>query len=589
LNRKYFLKTGALASLGLLSNQLLSNGLQSFDNNLITQDDLLKRLITENDTQVSKLLQSIQVDKVSFSRKIGNDFSMLAASYCSKGSKYYQNPLLVSKIEILIQVLKRFQTEDGTMNFGNLESPPDTAFLVELLGAGAKILKRDKSSALTKVNEEIKIFLLQSANALVTGGVHTPNHRWVISAALAKVNDLYPNPRFVNRIEEWLSEGVFNDHEGHYPERSGIYSRVENTAFITIAHLMDKQELLVPVRKNLNLLYYYIEPNGDLVTTDSRRQDQYQQLSITPYYLNYRYMAIKDNNSDFAAVTKYIESLPSFEKEIVQQALFYFLEEPILQQDLPAPKPLLTDYKKLVTTSHLLRIRRDQTSVTLFGGVDWPLVIGSGRSNSPNFFSYRKGQAILKYVRLSSAFFSMGYFYSEGIKKEDNGYLLSKNLEVPYYQPLPENLRKEDGDYKLSQSIDGRFWNKMSFEERPVSNLKTLKTNVLLNENNGTCELQFDVTGLVGVPVTIELCFNENGKLSGTSTAENDLQFLENGFGKFEHNGDTIDFGPGVVAHRTIKDLAGERYSTHFGSLKTNGKHVYITGVTPFSHKLTFS
>jgi hypothetical protein len=589
LNRKKFLKTGALASLALLSNQLLSNGLQSFDNNLITTDDLLKRLIIENDNQVSKLLQSIQVDSVTFSRKIGNDFSILAASYCSKGSKYYQNPQLVSKIEILIQVLKRFQTEDGTMNFGNLESPPDTAFLVELLGAGAKILKRDKSPALTKVNDEIKTFLLQSGKALVTGGVHTPNHRWVICAALAKVNDLYPNTRFVNRIEEWLSEGVFNDHEGHYPERSGIYSRVENTAFITIAHLMDKQELFSPVRKNLNLVYYYIEPNGDLVTTDSRRQDQYQQLSITPYYLNYRYMAIKDNNSDFAAVAKYIESLPSFEKEIVQQALFYFLEEPILQQELPAPKPLVTDYKKLVSTSHLLRIRRGQTAATLFGGVDWPLVIGSGRSNSPNFFSYRKGQAILKYVRLSSAFFSMGYFYSEGIKEEEKGYLLSKNLEVPYYQPLPENLKKVDGDYKLSQSVDSRFWNKMSFEERPISNLKTLRTTVSLNENNGTCELQFDVTGLAGVPVTIELCFNEQGKLSGTSSPENDIQFLESGFGKFENNGDTIQFGPGVVTHRSIKDLAGERYSTHFGSLNTTGKHVYITGVTPFSHKLIFS
>jgi hypothetical protein len=220
--------------------------------------------------------------------------------------------------------------------------------------------------------------------------------------------------------------------------------------------------------------------------------------------------------------------------------------------------------------------------------VDWPIIIASGRSNSPDFFSYRKGSAILKYMRLSSNFFSLGYFYSEGLKKEGNKYILHKKLEVPYYQPLPKDKRNSKGDYKLSPSIDDRFWNKMDFKNRPVSNVKTLETTISFIETNGRVELNFKIEGLKDVPVTIELCFLEGGKLSGVLT-EGENNFLEKDFAEYQMGNETIRFGPGSLAHKVITGLEGERYSTHFGSLKTPGMHVYLTGVTPFSHMLTFS
>ena len=300
-------------------------------------------------------------------------------------------------------------------------------------------------------------------------------------------------------------------------------------------------------------------------------------------------MAIHDNSRVLAGVAKYIENLDGFKKELMNISLFHFLEDPMLLKELPAETPLPVNYEKLFTTSSLLRIRRNNTTATLFGGADWPIIIASGRSNSPNFFAYRKGNAILKYARLSSNFFSMGYFYSEGIKKAGEKYILHKKLEVPYYQPLPKDLRNKAGDYKLSPSIDNRFWNKMDFSKRPVSNVKTQDTTVTFSETNGNVELLFEVNGLEGVPVTIELCFNEGGKLTGVTPGDKGDSFLENGFGQYEAGGDTIQFGPGTVASQTITGLEGERYSTHFGSLRTEGMHVYLTGTTPFKHKLTFS
>ncbi|MEO7765780.1 MAG: hypothetical protein ABIS01_00085, partial [Ferruginibacter sp.] len=438
--------------------------------------------------------------------------------------------------------------------------------------------------------EKMKTFILKAAVPLTTGGVHTPNHRWVISAALAQINQLYPNKRYVARIEDWLGEGIFMDIDGHYPERSMTYSFVENKSFLTMGRLLNKSTLFKPVRKNLEMTYYYMEPGGDLVTTDSRRQDQYMSKNIVSWYLLYRHFAISDNNRQFAAMAKLIEQLEGFEEAILNQSLFYFLETPLLQNELPAPSTLPDNYEKLFTTSHLARIRRANTTTTLFGGVDWPLTIASGRSNSPNFFSYRKGNAVLEYLRLSTDFFSSGYFYSEGLRKEGVKYILHKKLEVPYYQPLPKQLRNSKGDYTLSPSIDGRFWNKMAFDKRPVSNIKTLETMVNFTENKDRNELTFFITGMKGVAVTIELCFKEGGTLSGmaASNPSNGNHFLEKGEGKYEYKGDTIRFGPGTTVSKKIDHLEGERYSTHFGSLRTEGMHVYLTGITPFNHSLYF-
>ncbi len=552
-------------------------------------DDIFERIIAANDKQVDGLLQTVSVADFNFGRKAAADFATLTASYCCAGSKHYKNANLIPKLYILIDEMQKYQTEDGTVNIGNLESPPDTAFLLEPLSAAAFLLVKNNSSETGDVEKKLKTFIVNAAAALATGGVHTPNHRWVICAALARVNKVYPNKKYIDRIEDWLGEGIYMDIDGHYPERSRLYGGVENNSMLTMGRILNKSALFEPVRKCLTATYYYMEPSGELVTTDSRRQDQYIGKTIVSYYLYYRYMAIKDNSSNFAGIAKLIEQMPGFEEEVMNRSLFQFLENDLLQKSLPVAVNPSVNYEKFFTTSQLLRIRRDNTTSTLFGGADWPIIIASGRSNSPNFYAYRKGNAILKYLRLSSGFFSMGYFYSEGIKKVGDKYVLHKKWSVPYYQPLPKNKRVASGDYKLSPSIDDRFWNKMDFAHRPVSNVKTLDTTITFSEINNTNELTFNVTGLKGVPVTIELCFAEGGKLSGITTTKDGNNFLETGTGKYELGEDSIRFGPGTVAHKTITNLEGERYSTHFGNLHTKGMYVYITGTTPFEHKLIFS
>jgi hypothetical protein len=128
----------------------------------------------------------------------------------------------------------------------------------------------------------------------------------------------------------------------------------------------------------------------------------------------------------------------------------------------------------------------------------------------------------------------------------------------------------------------------MDFKNRPASNVKTLHTTITFYEVNGQVNLEFDIKGFNEVPVTIELCFNNGGTLTGTTPIDHGVAFLEAGNAIYTKNGSAIEFGPGNKGHKNITGLEGERYSTHFGSLKTDGQHVYITGKTPFKHLLTF-
>jgi hypothetical protein len=594
MSRGKFIRLSGLTLAGaLVSDALFANDL--FLNNSTSKEDiqLIKKLILNNDAKVKSILNRVPIDpniRLSSFRGVANSITTMAASISNSGSEYYKSGILAEKLNQSIDILLKEQYSDGTLDAGgNRQSPPDTAFILEYICPAAVILNSNKQKDLAELRDKLKKFMLNAGEAMITGGVHTPNHRWVICAALANINSLYPDPRYVRRIDEWLAEGVYINEDGHYSERSGIYSAVIDKALITMSRLLNRPQLLEIVNKNLTTYFYYTEPNGDLVTVDSKRQDQFMNIKVTNFYLQYRYMAIQTANPMFAYMVNSIEKLPDFTTDILSNSLAFFMENEVLRKQIPVEGKVANDFEKFFAVSNLARIRRGKTSVTLFGGNDQPVQIVSGRSSNPNFLMYRKGDAILKYMRLSTSFFRMGYFSSEGIVKEGNKYILKETKEADYYQPLAEEFRKPDGDYKLSQSPDGRFWNKMDFDSRTKSNVKKQTTVIEITEENGTLSLDFKIDGPPNVEVTIEMCFNEGSPITGAVQDEKKNYFLKTGFGELAMAGDKIQFGPGKCEHLNIENLDSEEYTYHQGSLRTSGEHVYITGFTPFHHKMIIS
>jgi hypothetical protein len=552
-------------------------------------DDFYLELVKANDLGIPGTIQQFEAPPSPrmYIRRAGEAIEVLSAGFCAPQSTYSKSDKVIAPLERASRILLTAQHPDGTIDSGNLNSPPDTGFVVETVGRALAVLRREGDPRLRQVEENLGRFLTSAGGALTTGGIHTPNHRWVVCSALARIHSLFPSAKYVDRIDDWLGEGIYIDKDGQFSERStGIYSRVIDNALVTMARLLNRPELLDPVRRNLDMTVYYMHPDSEVETIGSRRQDQGMVGSISTYYLEYRYLANRDRNPLYAAVARFIERLLG-ERVKRSGALINFLDEPILREKLPDGGSMPTTFAKVFSNSGLARIRRGQISATVYGGSDWPLGVASGLASNPTFFTFRNGKAILDSVRMGGAFFSEGAFRSEGLVASQNRYALHQRFEVPYYQPLPKSARNPQGDYKLTPAADERFWSKLNFPARAVSNVQTLDQRVTVVENRGMFELQFDISGHDGVPFTVELAFRTGGRFEGSVRDRgNGIYVLPEGDGRYRVGDDVIEFGPGQSEHEWF-DLSGSSYTAHGARLAAKGDRVYITGFTPFRKTVT--
>jgi hypothetical protein len=549
-------------------------------------EPFLTALSAANEAQVPVALQTERTSLAAVSpRGAARSLRRIASAYACPWSSYYHEPLLIAPMQELATVLEAAQNEDGTYDQGNLHSPPDSGFALQDLCIIWTLLNQDGQPASQPINSALERIIRKAGPALAAGGVHTPNHRWEVCAALARINHLWPHPSYVERIEDWLGEGIDIDAEGQYSERSAIYaSAVTNPCLLTIARLLDKPELIQPVRANLAATLYLLEPNGEVETVHSRRQDQTQIRAIWPYLLQYRELALLDGNSQFARLARMIErrgvgELGDFLAEV--------LERPALGAQLPAEAELPERYARVFQLSGLARIRRGATTASVFGGCDVHAVaaIASGLASNPTFFKLRRGEAILDSVRISPQFFSTGHFRSNGLEVQGERYRLADEVAVPYYLPLPARFRRDDGDYTLTN--DGRFYSKMDFPHRPRQ-LRVLRTTILVAELDGGFDLDIAIEESAA-PFSIELCFRSGGTLSGVQplSGADSYQLIE-GFGAYTVGADRISFGPGNGSGplQPVAMDPGERYSYLGGGLVPDGVRVYITGRSPTRYLL---
>jgi hypothetical protein len=543
------------------------------------------RLTRANDEAVRRLLQPPPATRSTGRAGRGQNVAALIASYCSPESAHHQSPTLIPLLERAAQAFVDAQNPDGTLDAGNLASPPDTAFVVEAMAASLEVARRQKDPKLSPTQDILGKFLLRVGEALVTGGVHTPNHRWVICSALARIHALFPSQRYVDRIDDWLGEGIYQDADGLFPERSPNYARVEVNAFTTMARLLNRPALLDPVRKHLLSNLYLMHPDGELECVQSRRQDQDRPVHVANFYLQYRYLAIRENNPTFAAVCRLIANRPG--ESLIEGAnpIIHFLEDPLLRKPLPAGGEIPSDYRRVFANSRLARVRRGDRSASIFAGEDWPLGVASGLAHNPTFFNFRKGNAILDSVRMGGQFFSLGVFRAESLTVDGNRAVLSQRYEAPYYQPLPKEHRNAKGDYPLTPAKDGRFWSKLDFPHRQMSNVQVLDQKVTVIENQGAFELHIEITGPGRVPYAIELAFRPGGRFSGVTQGDSRV-LLKEGVASYRVGDDVIEFGPGQADHEIV-NLSGHSYQAHGASLRAPGDCVYITGYTPFRKVIT--
>jgi hypothetical protein len=471
----------------------------------------------------------------------------LAASFVHPRSRFHDDGALLEGIRLAAGFLERSQSPQGNIDLltTNFNSPPDTGFVVHGVATAAVI---GRLHGRAEIAEILRPFLVKAGGGMAEGGVHTPNHRWVICAALAQIHALFPNARFVTRIDEWLAEGIDIDGDGQYTERSTLtYNVVTDRALVVMAAKLKRPALLDPVRQNLRALAYLLHADGEVVTEISHRQDQYTRGGIQGYWFPLTYLALEDQSGLFSSMARLAAD---------GARLSTLLEYPELSRPLPSPEPLPDDFEKRFPEVGIVRIRRGPLSGTLVLG-------GSSR-----VFTLRYGDAVVEGVRFATSFFGKAQFVPDSVEKQGNTYRFRQVLEAPYYQPL-------------GRRITTGTWT-MTRPERRQSEVCRLEQSLEITETNGGFRLRVQAAGTNGVPLAVEITFREGGELVGCRPLKDSpgVFLLERTSGMYRSGRNEIRFGPGRASHQYTQLRGAEP--------RLPGQSAYLTGFTPFDHTLTF-
>ncbi|MET7701636.1 hypothetical protein [Streptomyces sp. NPDC005485] len=519
-------------------------------------------------------------------RGLARRLKTLIAAYRSPDSALHGSSRAVAATTTHLRALRATQTASGLFAGGdNVQSPPDSAFTVNdvcdahVLAAGAGPELRDVTAALAEIAGA-------ACGSLLTGGVHTPNHRWELCAALARLHRSFPDDRLLDRVEEWLSEGVDIDAEGLYSERSANYAaHVSNPSLLLLADVLGRADLRDAVERNLATTLDLIRPDGTVETLHSRRQDQNHPFPLAPYLPHYRLLAIRTGRGDFSRAARLAASGGIDDPDLLAETLL----TPDLCRTLPAPAAETLPRERYITTAHLAARASATAHTVVYGGSDVPehRRIRSGLACNPTFVRLLAGDAVLDAVRLSRGFFDLGPFRAADMQQlADTRYRLTETLTAAYYQPLPPDGRRDDGVYRMAD--EGRFAAAMAFPDRPRDEVShTTRVEVDLREDGA--DLRIDISG-PRVPWALELTFRPGGVPDGAVPIGDGRWCLTTEPMTYRIGDDEIRVEAEVEAGEPLvgpdrSDVLrydpGQDYTVVGGTDATAGNRVYIGGHGP--------
>lgn len=523
-------------------------------------------------------------------RALAHRVKTLLAAYRSPHSALHGSGQAVAAAMTHLGALRAAQTTTGLFAGGdNVQSPPDSAFTVNdvcdahVLAAGGGPQLRGVTAALAEIAGAAR-------GSLLTGGVHTPNHRWELSAALARLHRSFPDDRLLDRVEEWLAEGVDIDAEGLYSERSANYAaHVSNPSLLVLADVLGRADLLDAVARNLATTLDLIRPDGTVETVHSRRQDQNHPFPLAPYLPHYRLLAIRTGRGDFSRAARQAAAGGIDDPGLLAETLL----TPDLCRVLPAPDPQALPHGRYLTTARLATRASATAHTVVYGGSDVPehRRIRSGLACNPTFLRLFAGEAVLDAVRLARGFFDLGPFRAAGVQRlGDSRYRLTETVSAAYYQPLAPGRRHDDGAYRMAD--EGRFSAAMAFPDRPRDEVShTTGVEVDLREDGA--DLRIDIGG-PRVPWALELTFRPGGVPEGAVPIGDGRWCLTTGPMTYRAGDDEIRVEAGVEAGEplagpdrgdVLRYDPGQDYTVVGGTDATTGNRVYIGGLGP--HTLT--
>jgi hypothetical protein len=297
------------------------------------------------------------------------------------------------------------QSPDGRMDLGGAYSHNEVGFTLPALAEGYRRISELPGNPLEDVAASLKTYLLLGAEAVLKGDAHTANHRWTAAAApLAAVHSLWPDDRYLRKIEDYLSDGFDLNKEGcWYEERSPNYNIVANNGVLVLADCLNRPELLDLVRRSLDFAILFLQPNGEADASFSHRQDRGAAHRKAVSYAQARRIALSTGEGRYAALARLAWNQGDRGQEDLMPILFEWDQRP---GALPAEEPLPTEFERMLPATGLARVRRGKTALTLAcdeGNHFYDTVLQSwgGPRLSDDWFHLHHGEIVLQTIHLS--------------------------------------------------------------------------------------------------------------------------------------------------------------------------------------------
>lgn len=390
--------------------------------------------------------------------------------------------------EAAIDHLLSLQSPGGTFRSGdNVDSPPDSAFTVNDL-ALTQALQREPG---------IDALLSAARRALVHGGVHTPNHRWEISAALARLSALYGWQDCRDRAEQWLAEGVDLQPDGMFSERSANYAaHVSIPSLLILARELDRTDLLTAADTATLVQAKLTSPDGTVETLASRRQDQVRPFDGGAMLPLFHAHAVR--TGDPLTGRAALRVLPRADGNAALTLVALGAEDPrtIGALPLPAAEPDAENPEIIeLATSGLAVVDLGTSRTVLHGGTDTQALgrVTSGGASNPTFARLSGRQLAVSDLRLSRDFFSLGPLRPAApVRSGVLSWTLTEQLQAEYFQPLTGDDLSATGEYGLEHN--GRFAAAMAFSRRRTD-LISLRTEMTAQLRLDGVDLRWEVEG----------------------------------------------------------------------------------------------
>ena len=519
------------------------------------------------------------------------------ALYLNPDSRFYRSKELREAMEEAADAFLRLQRDNGFFDFPvcNFYSAPDTAFCFKRLYAGYRLMvKYGDRADMSSLREKYLRVMHGAADAICTGGFHTPNHRWAICAALSASLNLFPEDeelceRMRARRAQYLQEGIDCNADGEYAERStGNYNAVVNNAMISLYVETGEPSFMEYAARNLRMMLAYIEPDDTIFTHNSLRQDKGRKEYAEKYFYQYLYAAAQAEGLQ-APGSEAAAREQSTDKEGQRRAwrpdertfrLFDAAAHKIIHDNMArgdeAPDCLhlimlhdeMMEYEfkgygfekevsRFFAESGVVRVRNERYSYTLM------------RGNSA--FLYMNADGLEVYLKIGEAYCDIRNFIPQTLTHENGVSVLETTYGGWYYEPWEEKPETSD-------------WWSMDHSRRRRQNTSTLTTRVTVRELEDGLSVDLETEGLDRLPLRLELCVPagvlvENGHFCMTAGAGGEMIVRDENIRLHGENG-IITFGPCFGEHEFPGHYSNEEPNT-------DGFTVYCNAYTPVKRSFT--